>query len=164
MSQQPGEPEAPVRELLQLRLIAALGTTNDDDSILLTPLWYLYEDGRLYLPTGSRSRKARNIRARPDVTVLIDQRNGAQHRWASATGSADLIDGPESAAINARVRARYLSAAGEAVYGKLIAEYDDVTVVVTPRRWRHWAPALADIASRHGLSEADTVDWFLPSD
>ena len=63
------EPEKAVQELLALRLVATLGTTNDDGSILLTPIWYLYEADRLYLPTGSRSRKARNLLARPAVTI-----------------------------------------------------------------------------------------------
>ncbi len=165
MSDRPVEPTAAVCELLQLRLIATLGTTNPDATVLLTPLWYLYDDGRLYLPTGSRSRKARNITARPGVSVLIDQRHGEQHRWASATGAATLISGAESAAINDRVRARYLSDAGEAVYGKLIADYDDVTIVVTPRVWRSWSPgALNRLAAEHGLSESTLADWFLPWD
>ena len=47
------EPDEAVRDLLGLRLVATLGTTNDDGSIHLVPLWYLYEAGRLYLPTGS---------------------------------------------------------------------------------------------------------------
>src|SRR5215212_317198 len=100
------EPDDAVRELLGLRLIATLGTTSDDGSILLTPLWYLYEAGRLYLPTGSRSRKARNVGALPRVSVLIDQRRPDRHRWASATGMAEIIGGDQSATINARVRQR----------------------------------------------------------
>src|SRR5215212_1573970 len=105
------EPDDAVRELLGLRLIATLGTTSHDGSILLTPIWYLYEAGRLYLPTGSRSRKARNIVSRPAVTVLVDQRQGDRHRWASAEGTADLLRGADAKAINDRVRDRYLTAA-----------------------------------------------------
>ena len=159
------EPDDAVRELLDLRLIATLGTTNDDGSIHLTPIWYLYEAGRLYLPTGSGSRKARNVLARPVVTVLVDQRQGERHRWASAEGTASLLGGADAKAVNERVRARYLTAAGESAYGQLIDAFDDVTIVVSPRRWRFWTPGvLGRLARERGLSEADLADWFQPGD
>lgn len=159
------EPEDAVRELLSLRLVATLGSTNDDGTILLTPIWYLYDAGRLFLPTGSGSRKARNIRARPAVTVLVDQRHGERHRWASAEGEAALLGGAEAKALNERVRARYLTVAGEASYGQLVDAFDDVTIVVTPRRWRSWTPgALERLASERGLSASDLAGWFHPWD
>ena len=155
------EPEDAVRGLLALRLIATLGTTNDDGTIHLTPLWYLYEAGRLYLPTGSGSRKARNVRARPAVTVLVNQRHGERHRWASAVGTATLLGGADAKTVNERVRARYLTTAGESTYGKLVDAYDDVTIVVAPRRWRSWTPGALDrLAAEHGLSRSDLAHWF----
>ena len=155
------DPGDEIRQLLSLRLIATLGTLNDDASILLTPIWYLYDGGRLYLPTGSGSRKARNVSARPAVTVLVDQRRGDNHHWASATGVAGTIVGPEAKSINARVRARYLTESGEATYGQLIDAYDDVTLVITPTSWRSWTPnALTRVATEHGRSSADISDWF----
>jgi PPOX class probable F420-dependent enzyme len=161
----PHHPDDAVREFLGRRLIATLGTTNDDGSIHLVPIWYLYADGRLYLPTGSGSRKARNVRARPAVTVLVDQRHGDRHRWASADGAATLLGGGDAKSINARVRARYLTDAGDATYGRLIDDFDDVTIVVTPRRWRSWTPgALERLAGERGLSPAELGAWFHPWD
>ena len=161
MTSAPDEPAPAVHELLGLRLTATLGTLNADGTIHLTPLWYLYERGRIYLPTCSTSRKARNVRARPAGAVLVDQRRPDRHRWAAATGTAEVIDGDEAAAINARVRQRYVSAAGEATYGQLIAGYDDVTIVVTPDRWRAWTPTALDrLAAEHGLAEGELADWF----
>lgn len=159
------EPTGAVQELLGLRLIATLGTSNQDGTIQLTPLWYLYEAGRIYLPTGSGSRKARNIAARPAVSVLIDQRRPDRHRWVSATGTAAIIGGHDAAAINARVRQRYVSPAGEATYGQLIADYDDVTIVVTPDRWRSWTPAALDrLAAEHRVTDDQLAIWFEPWD
>ena len=161
MSTHPPEPSDAVRELLGLRLIATLGTSNADGTPLLTPIWYLYESGRIYLPTGSGSRKVRNIQARPAVSVLIDQRRADRHRWVSATGRAEIVTGAAALDINARVRARYVSTAGEQTYGQLIAAYDDVTVVVTPDRWRAWTPSALDrLAAEHGLSGEQVASWF----
>ena len=92
----PALPEDAVAELLGLRLTATLGTTNGDGTMLLTPIWYLYENGRIYLPTGSRSHKVRNIQARPSVTVMVDQRQPTSHRWASASGTAEIVGGAEA--------------------------------------------------------------------
>lgn len=161
MQQLPPEPTEAVQEFLGLRLIATLGTTNPDGAIQLTPLWYLYESGRLFLPTGSGSRKARNVAVRPAVSVLIDQRRPDRHRWVSATGTAEIIGGPDAAAMNARVRQRYVSPAGEPIYGQVIADYDDVTIVVTPDRWRSWSPTALDrLAAEHGLSDDGLTAWF----
>jgi PPOX class probable F420-dependent enzyme len=164
----PAEPPIPddaVQELLQLRLIATLGTTDAVGEILLTPIWYLYQDGRLYLPTSSSSRKARNVAARPDVTVLVDQRRPDLHRWASATGTASIMGGSQAARVNEQVRQRYLSDVGEEVYGQRIADYDDVTVVVTPRAWRSWTPgALATAAEEHGIPDTELASLFQPWD
>jgi PPOX class probable F420-dependent enzyme len=165
MDQRASQPDGAVQAFLELRLVATLGTSNQDGSIHLTPIWYLFEDGRLYLPTGSRSRKARNIVARPNVTVLIDQRHGERHAWASAEGQAHLIAGSEAQRVNGRVRDRYLTAAGETTYGRLIDAYDDVTVVVEPTRWRSWTPgALERLAREHGRAPGDIADWFHPWD
>jgi hypothetical protein len=48
MADAPVEPDEHVRAFLHLRLVATLGTSSDDGSILLTPLWYLYENGARY--------------------------------------------------------------------------------------------------------------------
>jgi PPOX class probable F420-dependent enzyme len=162
---EPNEPDQAVRDFLALRLVATLGTTNPDGSIHLAPLWYLYERGRLYLPTGSRSRKARNVSTRHGVTVLVDRRHGENHRWASAEGTAELLRDAEATAVNSRVRARYLTPAGEATYGRSIDRFDDVTIAVTPTRWRFWTPGLLEqVARDHGGSQHVPADWFHPWD
>ena len=46
------------------RFIASLGTESEDGSTHLTAVWYLFEDGCLYVATSSRSRKARNVLSR----------------------------------------------------------------------------------------------------
>jgi nitroimidazol reductase NimA-like FMN-containing flavoprotein (pyridoxamine 5'-phosphate oxidase superfamily) len=43
------------QQMLQRRFIATLGTTNADGSIHLTPVWYLFEDGCLYVATRDSS-------------------------------------------------------------------------------------------------------------
>ena len=58
-----------LQELLRGRYIATLGTENADGTIHLTAVWYLFEEGYLFVATSSKSRKARNILVRPQAAV-----------------------------------------------------------------------------------------------
>ena len=153
------------RAFLGLRLIATLGTYSPDGSVLLTPIWYVFEDGRLFVGTSRASRKARNVVARPRATLLVDRRGATDHRWVSAAGAAEVVGGEPAAAINARIRARYLTPAGEEAYGRVLAVADDVVIAITPERWRSWSPGLLakTVADPCVPSEA-AREWFLPED
>ena len=63
-----------LQEILRGRYIAALGTENADGTIHLTAVWYLFEDGYLWVATSSKSRKARNLMARPKGSLMVDVR------------------------------------------------------------------------------------------
>jgi hypothetical protein len=92
---------------------------------------------------------------------MVDQRQPTSHRWASASGTAEIVGGAEAAEINARARVRYLTDAGEAVYGQHLANVDDVTIVLTPTRWRSWlGGTAANLARAHNADEAAIAGWF----
>jgi PPOX class probable F420-dependent enzyme len=163
-SEEPGEA---ARELLAQRLIATLGTLNDDGSVQLTPIWYAFEqlNGGLYVATSSRSRKVRNILARPHATLLVERRDPIGHQWVAASGPAEVIRGGASKEANARIRQRYLTETGEAVYGRWLATADDVTILLKPVVWRSWTLSnLEQIAADAGLPADTMPDWFLPLD
>lgn len=98
-------PDANITALLDGRRIAALATENDDGSIQLTAVWYLFADGHLYVAIFSRSRKARNVAARPKASLMVDTREGGADRGVTAMGRAELISGDEAHAINERIAA-----------------------------------------------------------
>ncbi len=89
---------------------------------------------RLQLPTPHATRKVRNIRARPTVTIFISIESG----WVSATGPARIIEGDEAARLNQLNRERLLTDAGMKTMGLLLAAYEDNTIEVTPTRWLSW--------------------------
>ncbi|MGH8885303.1 MAG: TIGR03618 family F420-dependent PPOX class oxidoreductase [Egibacteraceae bacterium] len=150
-------------ELLGWRLIASLATLNKDGSIHLVPVWYLFEDGRFFMETSSATRKARNVQARPQATVTVEARNHGS--WVSASGVAEIIRGEQASKINARLRDRYLTAAGSQTVGPVFADLDDVTIAVTPQSWRSWNGAsLMDAITQRGIAPQDPNEWFLPLD
>ena len=132
--------------LVQGRHIATLGTENADGTIHLTAVWYLFEDGSLFIATSSKSRKARNIGARPKASLMIDARRPASERGVNAAGRAELISGSQSREINRRIHSRYMSAAAisDPHVGPVFESFDDVTIRLAPVSWTAWDMAVLD--------------------
>lgn len=75
----PKYPQAPpfadydeIEAFLAKPLLARLGSINDDGSIHIAPLYYMYKGGEFLFGTQAESRKAKNIQRDKRVTVLID--------------------------------------------------------------------------------------------
>jgi PPOX class probable F420-dependent enzyme len=62
-----------IEEFLEKPLVAILGTHNEDGTIHLAPVWFLYEDGEIIIGTQEISRKIRNIKRDSNVTVLVSK-------------------------------------------------------------------------------------------
>jgi PPOX class probable F420-dependent enzyme len=152
-------------ELLQARHIAAIGTENADGSIHLTAVWYLFEDGYLFIATSSKSRKARNIAARPKASLMVDLREPGSERGVNATGKAELISGEPSREINRRIHQRYMSAAAmsDPQVGPVFESFDDVTIRLTPVSWTAWDMAVLD-AQAFGGRLGRNPGYLLPLD
>jgi nitroimidazol reductase NimA-like FMN-containing flavoprotein (pyridoxamine 5'-phosphate oxidase superfamily) len=149
-----------MREFLERQPFAMLATYNLDDSIHVVPLSYMFEDGRFFFATASSSRKARNLAARPEATVTVDDRSTLE--WVSAMGTAVLIRGQRSREINARLYHRSWTDVGLATVGPFLERHEDVTIAITPHRWSAWDTqstffvALQDA----GIPLDDAESWF----
>ena len=150
---------------LQGRYIATLGTENADGTIHLTAIWYLFEDGDLFVATSSKSRKARNIAARPKASLMVDVRKPGAERGVNAAGRAELISGDQSRKINRRIHSRYMSAAAisDPHIGPVFESFDDVTIRLTPVSWTAWDMAVLD-AQALGGRLGGTPGYLLPLD
>jgi PPOX class probable F420-dependent enzyme len=137
-----------IQSLLQGRYIAALATENRDGSIHQTAVWYLFESGSLYVACNSQSRKVRNVRDRPKASLMVDVRNPGFERGLAAAGSADVITGERSRWLNEQIHRRYMSerALEDHRVGRVMAEFDDVTIQLMPSRWHAWDMSALDDA------------------
>jgi len=153
------------QELLRGRYIATFGTENSDGSIHLTAVWYLFEDGCLFVATSSKTRKARNLAARPKASLMVDARKPGAERGVTASGHVELISGDRAQEINRRVHSRYLSAAAlsDPHVGPVFASFDDVTLRITPLSWITWGMAVLD-AQALGGRLGKTPSYMLPLD
>jgi PPOX class probable F420-dependent enzyme len=129
-------PTDAAREVLGQQLYAVLASRSPDDSVHAVPVIYLYAEGRIFIATSSATRKARNIAARADVTVTVEDRENI--RWVSAAGRAELVTGPRSRELNDRLYRRWMTDEGLDVIAPVLAADEDVTIAITPRRWLAW--------------------------
>ena len=132
--------DAVVQELLYGRYIAALGTHNPDGSIHLTAVWYLFDGEHLYVGTSSKSRKARNLQARPGASLMVDARDPLANRGVACAGSVQILSGDTAREWNGRIHRRYLSEAALADprVGPVLAAWDDITIQLRPESVVTW--------------------------
>lgn len=125
--------------LLEERRLASLGTLDRDGRIHIVPLWYRREGNHILLPTGSRSRKARNIRRHPYASVMIHKAGPGSEWGALIRGSADIVAGPEARDLNHAIYLRYITPEGlknPAVADSLSG--DDITLRVKMEETVSW--------------------------
>jgi PPOX class probable F420-dependent enzyme len=78
------------RALLDKPVTASVATINADGRPQLTPNWCTYDGTYLYLNSVRDRRKDRNIRARPDVTVMLVNPENPYH-WMTIYGVVEQI-------------------------------------------------------------------------
>ncbi len=155
-----------MRELLSGRRYATLATFNEDGSIHLTPVWYLFENDCFFVSTGSPSRKVRNILACPKASIVVDIRKLESTRWVSASGTAEIIRGDRSKEINAKIDKRYLTKAAleDPSVGPAMEAAGDATINLTPHSWQSWDLKSLDDQFFGGILSQTPQKWFLPLD
>ena len=65
---------AAVDEFLRETRVAVIATVDGHGNVRQTPIWYQWHEGAAHLFTGRRSLKWRNIQARPQASLCVDDR------------------------------------------------------------------------------------------
>jgi PPOX class probable F420-dependent enzyme len=132
--------DALVRELLDGRYIASLATTDPDGAIHVVAVWYHFDGSHINVATSSRSRKARNLRAHPKASIMIDARDPLASRGVNIAGSVRILSKEDSLNCNLQVHRKYLStpALADPRVGNVFAAWDDITLQITPTSVASW--------------------------
>jgi PPOX class probable F420-dependent enzyme len=81
------------RDLLDSQ-VGTLATIGDDGLPQLTEIWFLYDEGELKISLNSSRRKTRNLRQRPQCSLLIlDLQN--PYRYLEVRGHARIEPDPD---------------------------------------------------------------------
>ena len=142
-----------IDKLLSMTLIANLGTTDDDGTIHLLPMWFLRIGNEICIPTSHHTHKYRNLRARPRASVMIDvSKAGLDLKGVLIRGKVELLCGKEAQLINHSIHLKYvtLDALNDPDIASYLSQGDDVTVKVSMDHLISWS--LADSKAGRALS------------
>ena len=150
-----------IDDVLGQPLAGAVGTINEDGSIHLAYVIFLYESGSIWFETSSITRKARNAAARPTISFLV------QGTAASGTGlmvafegEARVVDGDDAHAIQHRIRAKYVTAEAMPALDRAWDAMDDVAIEIVPRRRRSWTGSMLASATEAAIGSSYDAAWI----
>ena len=113
--------------------IAVISTIGRDGSPHQAPVWYIWQDGALLIPTERRSQKWRNIERDSRVSICIDTREGPT-RVALSSGTADELPA-DYAPFRQRFYERYHGDGAQAALdSNPVDPADWVVIRITPER------------------------------
>ena len=115
---------------------AIVGTVGRDGAPQLSPVWYIYEEGRFYIGITGDTAKYRNLRRDPRISLCID--GGREDvRTVIVAGTVELYEKahPLQASMRWRLISHYIADGEEARrYATSSQDWDAVLVVVTPQK------------------------------
>ena len=71
-------------------VVLKIGTIHDDGSPLVTPIWFLYEEGSIWFTPRARSEWFANLKADPRASLCIDEQP-LPYRKVLIDGRAELV-------------------------------------------------------------------------
>ena len=123
-------------DFLRKGLVVRLATAEDAGPHIV-PVWYMYENGRFYIGTNSKTRKARNVRRNANVGFCVDKGVNAPDIYGVAgQGRARLIEDSGVKEIGKRIILRYFD--GMTKSAQELLDDTDCIIEVTPVRMWKW--------------------------
>lgn len=115
---------------------AIVGTNRADGPPQLSPVWYLYENGQIYISVGANTAKHRNLQRDPRISICVDGCH-PDARAVMIYGTAELVDGenPLKTEMRWRIIRQYHESEQEARrYAEEVRDLPSVLVIVDPER------------------------------
>lgn len=126
-------------KFLKSQKILRLATIDSSENPHIVPVWYMYENGKFYVGTDTKTRKARNIKKNSKVAFCIDVGIRSPNIFGvMGTGRARLIlkkDRIESLA--KKILLRYFKSLKNKSAQQLLAQTDCV-IQITPKKITDW--------------------------
>jgi len=156
-----------IKKFLSGTHYATLATHEDDGSVHLTPVWYLFENGKFFVETNQGAKKAKNVEAHHKASIVVDsRRHQGEETWVSASGKAEIIEGERAAEIHAKIVNRYLTpeALNHPEIGPGFQAAGAVIIVITPDGYKSWSFKELDEQYFGGALGKSPEKWFYQVD
>ena len=113
--------------------LAHLATIRKDGTVLLSPLWYIWEDGGFTIGMAAGDGKLKHLAREPRVTIVVGE-DAFPYRGFEMRGTATLLDIPYGPTIR-RIATRYVGAKGADYYDD---DHGGTVVRIEPGDMRGW--------------------------
>lgn len=113
---------------------AIIATNRVDGPPQLSPVWYIFEDGKMYISAGINAVKVQNLRRDPHVTICVDAGH-PDARYVILQGSITILapGDPLQEPTRWRIIRHYYETEAEALrYYESIHESSSVLLVLAP--------------------------------
>ena len=120
-------------DLVDQPLNAILATRRADDTVLLSPVWFIWRDGGFDIGVPSGDPKLKHLARDPRVTILVSE-NGGIGRGLEITGTATVMD-DDDRVVGRQLSIKYL---GERVGNEYADRLGPGTYVRIEGRIRAW--------------------------
>ena len=94
--------------------LATLATIRKDGTVLLSPIWFVWEDGGFTVGIAAGDGKLKHIERDPRVTIVVSE-DAFPYRGFEVRGTARSLDVPYGPAVR-RIATRYVGEQGAAFY------------------------------------------------
>jgi PPOX class probable F420-dependent enzyme len=127
-----------IQGFLATKDVAVLATVQADGSPLAMPMWFLHAPESLTMISVADTRKVRNLKADPRVSVVAEAVAGSgEVRGVTVQGRAEFLpDGPARRALVDRFHAKYRRL--EKLWGGKAMPPNRVMFKIAPSRVRSW--------------------------
>ena len=128
-----------VRGFLERMIVpCVISTLRPDGAPITSATWFGFFDGDIIVATPAERNKARNVRADPRVSFIVDTKT-MPFRGVAIEGTAELLEDPGGTLLQ-RIAMRYLGADGAAAArARWDARGERVILRIRPERIRPWS-------------------------
>jgi PPOX class probable F420-dependent enzyme len=113
---------------------AIIATNRVDGPPQLTPVWYIFEDSKMYISVGAGTVKAQNLRRDPRVTICVDGGH-PDARYVILQGAVTILEpgDPLQEQMRWRIIRHYYTSEEEARrYYESMRNFPSVLLVLAP--------------------------------
>lgn len=128
-----------IRRFLESMIVpCVISTLRGDGAPITSATWFGFLGEEIIVATPAERNKARNVRADPRVSFIVDTKD-MPFRGVAIEGTAEVLDDDDGALLH-RIVARYLGEEGAlAARERFAARGRRVILRITPERVRPWA-------------------------